>query len=638
MTNRLNKISGWSLYGADLFLCLSSLFFSFLLRFNFQIPLENIQMFSIVFPVVLIVKGIVFYLTGTFRMLVKYSSVEDAKKIFIAQSIATLFIGLISYAYVFYGRLYLIPISVILIDFMLSLLFLGALRVIIKILYYESRLLETTTVNVLIYGADEMGIHIKEILLEDQQTNYNVVAFIDDRPFKWGSQIHGIKVYDASQYLGKLISKHSVQVLVMASQPPSAEKKNELLEICFSLGVRVRTVPPIHKWMKGEISIDEIKEIDVEDVIGRPLIEYNNEFVYSEMYNKRILITGAAGSIGSELVKQIMRYKPALLVLIDNAETPLYMLDSEISAVPITVAYKCITCDVRDRNMVEAMIAQYRPDIIFHAAAYKHVPVMEQNIREAVYTNVIATKYLADAACKYGVSKFIFISTDKAVNPANVMGATKNAAEQYVLSLNAHLQKQYKLFGKAPTQYIITRFGNVWASNGSVVLKFQKQIANRTPVTITHPDVKRYFMSVSEACALVLEAASTGNGGDIYVFNLGQQMKIEDIARKLIKLAGYIPDKEIPIVYTGLRPGEKLDEQLWSENEKTEPTTNSKLIKVLHEPRLYEQFAKLIQELEEMVIAVKDDVLIEAFLKKIIPEYKNISLKENNNKVSGTYH
>ena len=378
--------------------------------------------------------------------------------------------------------------------------------------------------------------------------------------------LDGSKIFTANpELLEDLLINFNVDELIITVKNLSVERKNEIVDLCLKNQVRVRAVPPVEKWVKGELSLNQIKEINIEDLLGREAIKLDNLNVEKEIRGKRICITGAAGSIGSELVRQVTQYSPELIILIDQAESPLYELEQEIKRMDVRVPIFPYLADITNRERIHFIFEEHHPEIVFHAAAYKHVPVMESNPSEAVMCNILGTKTLADLCVDFKVRKFVMISTDKAVNPTNVMGCSKRIAEIYVQSLNNHLI----LIGKNSTLFVTTRFGNVLGSNGSVIPMFKKQIENGGPITVTHPEITRYFMTIPEACQLVLEAGSMGRGGEIFIFDMGKSVKIFDLARKMILLSGLEPGRDIDIVFTGLREGEKLYEELLNNSENT---------------------------------------------------------------------
>jgi FlaA1/EpsC-like NDP-sugar epimerase len=480
----------------------------------------------------------------------------------------------------------------------------------VKIAWLELVNPSSQKTNVIIYGAGEAGLIAKRALDRDAGSKYKVLAFIDDDPHKTGKRLEGIEIFP-SENLKNLLETNTVAHVILSIQNLSAGRKKEIIESCLSFNTKVLNVPPVSRWINGELSFKQIKKIRIEDLLGRDEIKLDEVRVSHDLADKTVIVTGAAGSIGSELVRQIAQFPVKRIVLVDQAESPLYLLELECLDNFHNTHFEFILANVCNQSRMEDIFRQFKPDILFHAAAYKHVPVMEENPGEAVENNVMGTKTLADLSVKWGLSKFIMVSTDKAVNPTNVMGATKRIAEIYVQSLN----------NKGKTKFITTRFGNVLGSNGSVIPLFSRQIENGGPVTITHPDVTRYFMTIPEACRLVLEAGTMGKGGEIFIFDMGKSMKIVDLAHKMIRLSGQQLGRDIQISYTGLRPGEKLYEELLNDKENTIATYHP-LITIA---RVREDDPSLINKAIEQLIIMSpgDEFELVKKMKTIVPEFKS---------------
>ena len=458
----------------------------------------------------------------------------------------------------------------------------------------------------------QSGMITKELIESDSKSDFNVVAFLEDDNRKVGKVINGMKILPASDLENQLASLET-QELIITAHNISIERKNEIVDVCLRENIKVRTVPNANEWVQGELSLKQIKDINIEDLLGRESIKLDNDAIREEILGKRVCITGAAGSIGSELVRQVVKYSPTSVILVDQGESPLYELQRTLNN---HVHAKFYVADITDKQRLEQIFREERPEIVFHAAAYKHVPLMETNVEEAVKTNILGTKNLADLAVKYGINRFVMISTDKAVNPTSVMGCSKRIAEIYVQSLNNFVRRE-----NTNTVFVTTRFGNVLGSNGSVIPFFKNQISQGGPLTVTHPEITRYFMTITEACQLVLEASAMGKGGEIFIFDMGKSIKIVDLAKKMIKLSGLEVGKDIEIVFTGLRQGEKLYEELLANSENTVPTHHHKILIARVKEYNYEVIE---QQLGDMQISMNADESIYNLvikMKQIVPEF-----------------
>jgi FlaA1/EpsC-like NDP-sugar epimerase len=519
---------------------------------------------------------------------------------------------------------------VLLINFFICTSFLIVFRLSAKSAYMilTRNFSNNETHRVLIYGSDKDAVLVKQALESDEEINYVICGFIDTDRRRLNSYLEQKKVYHFKD-LTHLKRKKKIDEILIVNENLDERSKKVVIERCIRLGIKVFTIPPTRNWLSGKINKKQIKQLRIEDLLQRPPIQINQEKVKNDLYGKRILITGAAGSIGSEIVRQVITYEPALLILCDQAESPLHDIQLEIEDRFPNAVFEIVLMDVNNLKRMNKLFDAYHPELVYHAAAYKHVPMVENNPFEAVSVNVGGTKNVADLSIKFGVDKFVMVSTDKAVNPTNVMGASKRLAEIYVQSLNS--------FPEGKTRFITTRFGNVLGSNGSVIPRFRSQIENGGPVTVTHPEITRYFMTISEAVQLVLEAGTTGKGGEIYVFDMGKPVKIVDLARKMIRLAGLVEGKDIKIVYSGLRPGEKLYEELLAQSELTLPTHHEKIKVAKVRSFKYEEALKVIEELLS-VNKLNDNEVMVAKMKEIVPEFlsKNSiyeSLDIHNNEV-----
>jgi FlaA1/EpsC-like NDP-sugar epimerase len=446
-----------------------------------------------------------------------------------------------------------------------------------------------------------------------------VVGFLEDDPNKSGKILDGIKIYSAdNEGLDDLFMDMQIDEVIFTAKDITLERKNEVVDRCIHHQVRVRSIPPVEKWVRGELSFNQIKEINIEDLLGRESIKIPSVNIEPSLNGRRVFITGAAGSIGSELLRQVCLYKPDSIVLVDQAESALYELEREIRSMNIGARCYCYLADIGNADRMRSLFQTHKPQIVFHAAAYKHVPLMESNPAEAITCNILGTKSLADLSVEFKVEKFVMISTDKAVNPTNVMGCSKRIAEIYVQSLNDYLRRTRS----GDTAFVTTRFGNVLGSNGSVIPFFKKQIQSGGPITVTHPEITRYFMTIPEACQLVLEAGAMGDGGEIFIFDMGKSVKILDLAEKMIWLSGLEPRKDIDIVFTGLREGEKLYEELLNNSENTQKTHHKKIMIAKVRQYDYEEINRYIELFNDLVYD-KNELKSVALMKELVPEYKS---------------
>lgn len=500
------------------------------------------------------------------------------------------------------------------------LLFLGLVtyRTSIKVFFQYSKTAKKVKKNVVVFGAGEMGIAVKRTFDHDLTTNKIIVGFLDDNPSKIGKSIDGVRIYKSDKLI-EVINRLSVDELIIATPAVHPDRKSQIIDICLEQNVSVLTIPPAQKIINGDLSVNQIKNVKIEDLLERAPIKINNESILEQLKGKRVLVTGAAGSIGSEIASQLGKYEPQMIILCDQAESPLHNLQLDLQERYKNQIFHTFIGDVKDALRMEYLFEELRPHIVYHAAAYKHVPMMENHPIEAIRTNVWGTYNIANLSVKYGVQKFVFVSTDKAVNPTNVMGASKRIAEIYVQSLNNKLLKENPNKG---TRFITTRFGNVLGSNGSVIPRFREQIEKGGPVTVTHPEITRYFMTIPEACQLVLEAGNMGQGGEIFVFDMGKSVKIVDLAKKMIKLSGLEPNKDIEIKFTGLRPGEKLFEELLNDHENTLPTHHEKIMIAKVRDNDFEEVKQHMEELFALINSQNNTNIVRK-MKVIVPEFKS---------------
>lgn len=610
-----NNIPRWIILFIDLVICFFSIVIAFLVRFNFSMPLKaemNGDDILFVFYLILGARFISFLISKSYKGIVKHTSSKDSQKIFVTLILGSIVFVIINLVF-FYcvDESFPLPFSIIIIDFMSSLFLMIALRVFFKALYTELVNPFREKSNVIIFGAGESGIITKRTLDRDAGLKYKVLAFVDDDENKSGKTLEGIPIV-AMKKLDALLSKKDVAHVIISVQSISSDKKKSLVDVCLNYETKVLNVPPVSNWINGELSFKQIKKIKIEELLERESITLNIEKIKNQLSGKTILVTGAAGSIGSEIVRQVIHFNPKKIILLDQAESPLYEIEMELKDSFSDLSYEIIIGDVRNVERLENVFKTLSPEIVFHAAAYKHVPMMENNPSESILTNVFGTKNCADLAVKYNVDKFVMVSTDKAVNPTNVMGASKRIAEIYTQSLGTTTK----------TKFITTRFGNVLGSNGSVIPRFRQQIENGGPVTITDPKITRFFMTIPEACQLVLEAGTTGNGGEVFVFDMGESVKILDLAKKMIKLSGLTLDKDINIVYSGLRPGEKLYEELLTNEENTLPTHHKQIM--IAKVKEYD-FKSIEVKIADLINCFEDqnNKVIVTKMKELVPEFKS---------------
>jgi FlaA1/EpsC-like NDP-sugar epimerase len=615
----LTILPRWIIIAIDLVIIVFATLLGYLLRFNFE--WEPITHFYFVPGIILsgICGAASTLVTKSYASIVRYTGIEDGKRIAI-NTLASLtllfFINLIFYYNV--GK-NLIPYSVLLIAFPISFFMLFFYRLFVKELfaYAKSSNNKIEKSNVLIFGAGNLGLSVKQMLETTPNSGLRLVGLLEDDPSKVGKKIQGYKIFHAHE-LAKIAEAIDVKELIIAVNNLTVERKNQLIDDCLKCQIKPRIVPPAEQWMKGELSLKQIKEVNIEDLLGRDVIKLADEDLKRDISDKVICITGAAGSIGGEISRQIIQLAPRRIVLIDQAETPLFQTEFELRRLRVRADLVFYVCDITNRARIEQILMEERPDIIFHAAAYKHVPLMEHNPTEAIMCNVIGTRILADNAVKAGVKKFVMVSTDKAVRPTSIMGCSKRIAEVYVQSLDHYWQMK----SGQSTRFVTTRFGNVLGSNGSVIPIFKQQIDLGGPITVTHPEIVRYFMTIPEACRLVLEAGVIGDGGEIFIFDMGKPVKIYDLAKQMIKLSGLELGKDIDIVFTGLREGEKLYEELLNDSENTVPTHHHKILKAKVAQYEYSQINNYIDLLEELV-QDKNEIKVVALMKDIVPEYKS---------------
>lgn len=609
----MKKTPFWIILSVDSILILLSLLLSFSIRFEFVFQEIRNEFFDVFLNSILIfvfIKLITFISFRVYQSIVRHSSIHDLKKIFFAIFLTTsfsIFLNIINSIFNFRNFL---PLSIIIIDFFISFFLMMGFRLSIKLFFieiYKRDNASKNNENILIYGSGVSGLITKRTIEKDTETNYDIIGFIDDSLKLSNTRLQGTKIFHTSK-LESLIIEHGIKKIIIAIQKPNFENKQKIIDLCIKHSVKILTVPSAKNWINGDFSTSQIKTIKIEELLGRTPIYLSPEKISEELNNKKVLVTGAAGSIGSGIVRQLALYQPLKIILLDQAESQLYELEQELKQSKPDLIFDIVIGDVSNAIRMNRLYEFYKPEIVFHAAAYKHVPLMEDNPSEAVYTNILGTKNLVDLSLKHNVEKFVLISTDKAVNPTNVMGASKRIAEIYAQNSSNN-----------QTKFITTRFGNVLGSNGSVIPLFKRQIEQGGPITITDKRVTRFFMTIPEACQLVLEAGAMGNGGEIFVFDMGEPIKIIDLAKKMIKLSGLEEGKDIEIKVTGLRPGEKLYEELLSKEENTVPTHHPKIL--IAKVRNSDYETKIDIDTLIQLFDSQNNVEIVKLMKKIVPEY-----------------
>lgn len=599
----------------DLIISVVALGLAYLMRFDLKADESLIrQEWTILSKSILlyfVIKISVYLLFRVHRRVVRHTSTVDLKILFYSNFVATLvFLVFGMMRYQFYDGYFLFPTTVLILEFFFSFTLMIAFRFAVKLIYLESIKTHKTEKVILIYGAGISGLVTKRTIEKDTLMDYKIVGFIDDNKKLSGNILEGLKIYHTSK-LQRLIKDENIDLIILAIQEPNEENQKYVVDVCFENNIEIHKVPSTKSWINGEFSVKQIKAIKIEDLLGRSVIQLDEAKIKKELTNEVVLVTGAAGSIGSGMVRQIAKYQPEKIILLDFAESAMYDFVNELKSQDPNLPLEVVIGDIRNYDRMKRLFEVYRPHYILHAAAYKHVPLMEDNPSEAVLTNVCGTKNLVDLAVEFDAHKFVMISTDKAVNPTNVMGASKRIAEIYAQNKN----------GLGKTKFITTRFGNVLGSNGSVIPLFKRQIEQGGPITVTDERITRFFMTIPEACQLVLEASTIGEGGEVFVFDMGESVKIIDLAKKMIKLSGLQIGKDIEIKVTGLRPGEKLYEELLSDAETTLPTHHKKILKAKVQVTGQREL-DLITELIDLFHSQENHKIV-AKMKEIVPEFKS---------------
>jgi len=598
----------WIIYLLDLIIAEFSIVLAFLLRFNFEFPSQQKQNLLLSMGVILVVRGLVSAVFRSYAHVIRHTSTMDIIRLLL--SVLTGSAILLTYTLVTrnLGIWPVLPLSVIIMEAFLSLYFMTNMRLTLKFIYRRAIPPLQHSNSLLIIGSKEKAVITREALELDRHSRNRVIGFVDSPELVKKNRLAGLPLFKLND-LEKLIVRFRLHAVILAKLEILEHQKEKIAALCNDYNVRLLYAPD--EWMNSDSPRIEMKEVNIEELLTRDPINLDKKHLHKSLKGKSVLVTGAAGSIGSELVRQISRYKPKHLILLDQSETPLYEMELELREELNFTNYSIILADILQKIRIEKVFDVFRPDIVYHAAAYKHVPMLENNPIEAFKNNVEGTRIMADLAERFRTEKFVMISTDKAVNPTGIMGATKRIAEMYVQSLNK----------KSNTNFITTRFGNVLNSNGSVIPRFLKQISEGGPVTVTHSEVTRFFMTIKEACQLVLEASVMGTGGEIFLFDMGKAVKISDLAKRLIKLTGHT-EEEIEIKYTGLREGEKLFEELLLLSEPNKPTHHPKIMIAEVDSNSLDDLISQISELTQYA-KVQDAMGVVKQMKTMVPTYKS---------------
>lgn len=612
MLKKINIVPRWIIFLLDIGVACFSFLLAFIVKQNLALTGVSWEAVASTLFLLVITNSLVFTSIKTYAGIVRYTGMQDAIRIAISIFVSSALLFMFSKLSFSYRDAFILDNVIIILYASFSFLSMLSYRMGVKFLFSYAKNFKMVKKNVVIFGAGEAGVATKRVLEHDTQNNISLLAFIDDDRKKNNKVLDGIPIINFNE-LTNFVKSNEVDELVIASFTITPQRKNDIVDFCLDHDIKVLNVPAYSKWTEGKFNSKQLQNVKIEDLLERDPIVINSNQIRTQIKGKRVLVTGAAGSIGSEIVRQLINYSPELIVLCDQAETPLHSLELELQEKKHHINCIPYLADITNEQRMEDLFNQFKPQYVYHAAAYKHVPMMELCPSEAVKNNVLGTRLMADLAVKHYVDRFVMVSTDKAVNPTNVMGASKRLAEIYVQGLSKEIANS--------TKFITTRFGNVLGSNGSVINRFKQQIENGGPVTVTHPNITRYFMTIPEACQLVLEAGSMGNGGEIFVFDMGQPVTIADLAKKMIRLYGYIPNIDIDITYSGLRPGEKLYEELLSDAENTLNTYHEKImIAKVREVALQDIEAKFNQ-FRILVNSADNENELVGLMKALVPEF-----------------
>lgn len=603
----------WTVLLIDVLIIVVSSLLAYALRYDFRSLFSESSSIDVTIVCTVAVNLIFFRAFRTYSNVLRFSSFVDIMRIFVALTVSYALLLIASIVVKSFTNINVAPITVLFMSYIISFAMMACSRIVVKIFFEALNFDGSRSANVFIYGAKEAGVNIAKALRVSLRNHYRLRGFIADEPELINKVMMGVKVFPNDDTLIENLDDRDVHTIIISPAKMEALKHSDMADRLLAHNIKLMTAPPLSEWNNQFLDRTQLKEIQIEDLLQRNPIEIDIHKVASHLEGKRVMITGAAGSIGSEIMRQVASFNPYKLILVDQAETPLHDIRLELQDRWRDIDAETIIADISNATRMEEIFRQYKPQYIFHAAAYKHVPMMEDNVSESIQVNVYGTCTVADLAVKYGAEKFVMISTDKAVNPTNVMGCSKRICEIYVQSLAKKLLAE----GGHVTQFITTRFGNVLGSNGSVIPRFRDQIQRGGPVTVTHPEIIRYFMTIPEACRLVLEAGSMGNGGEIYIFDMGKPVRIVDLAKRMISLSGRT---DVKIEFTGLRHGEKLYEELLNVKELTKPTYHEKIMIATVREYDYDEVNERIQKLID-VSYTYDQMKIVAAMKDIVPEF-----------------
>ena len=603
----------WTVLLIDVLIIVVSSLLAYALRYDFRSLFSESSSIDVTIVCTVAVNLIFFRAFRTYSNVLRFSSFVDIMRIFVALTVSYALLLIASIVVKSFTNINVAPITVLFMSYIISFAMMACSRIVVKIFFEALNFDGSRSANVFIYGAKEAGVNIAKALRVSLRNHYRLRGFIADEPELINKVMMGVKVFPNDDTLIENLDDRDVHTIIISPAKMEALKHSDMADRLLAHNIKLMTAPPLSEWNNQFLDRTQLKEIQIEDLLQRNPIEIDIHKVASHLEGKRVMITGAAGSIGSEIMRQVASFNPYKLILVDQAETPLHDIRLELQDRWRDIDAETIIADISNVTRMEEIFRRYKPQYIFHAAAYKHVPMMEDNVSESIQVNVYGTRTVADLAVKYGAEKFVMISTDKAVNPTNVMGCSKRICEIYVQSLAKKLLAE----GGHVTQFITTRFGNVLGSNGSVIPRFRDQIQRGGPVTVTHPEIIRYFMTIPEACRLVLEAGSMGNGGEIYIFDMGKPVRIVDLAKRMIGLSGRT---DVKIEFTGLRHGEKLYEELLNVKELTKPTYHEKIMIATVREYDYDEVNERIQKLID-VSYTYDQMKIVAAMKDIVPEF-----------------